>query len=170
MDTLFDTPSRRYSKLARKRLIAKGYPEFDDNQARGKGGQWTAGGGKPVVRGGKVGLAAALVALLNRKLRRTDLRGQFIGARGLGREALSGTGLPVPTARGGVFERDVVRHVRQAATAEGASFASGVRNAERIGNSVARRQAIRAQGGTVRPLPKNKRREPTLFDGRGARR
>ena len=64
MDTLFDTPSRRFGKIAEARLIVKGYPEYDDNQARGKGGKWTAGGAAAAAAGvGAAALGAGALAL-----------------------------------------------------------------------------------------------------------
>lgn len=42
---MFDTPSRRFGKLACERLVAKGYPEYSDSQSRGEDGKWEDGGG-----------------------------------------------------------------------------------------------------------------------------
>jgi hypothetical protein len=42
---LFEIPSRKAINFAKRRAIArKGYPEYNENQARGEGGQWSAGG------------------------------------------------------------------------------------------------------------------------------
>ena len=72
MDNLFNIPSRRFGKIAEARLVVKGYPEFDESQARAADGTWGGGGGggggsKPAGSGGgwkKLVAAAGGVAAL----------------------------------------------------------------------------------------------------------
>ena len=45
MSDLFDTPSRRYLEIAKCRLVVKGYPEYDESQARAADGTWGGGSG-----------------------------------------------------------------------------------------------------------------------------
>jgi hypothetical protein len=127
---LFYTHFKHYRKLA-KRHLAKGYPEYNENQARGEGGRWTAGRVARTALGAGAALGTGLLAIRN-PARAGRFVGNLIGAAryGIKNPARAGSRVIVGARRG---LRDLNR-----SNLAGAALSRGLGGAAAFGSAVER--------------------------------